>query len=183
MWPSLIEQWFDKADTATIDKGLNWYRNVHESARQMAADAMVPLHTVVGVLAALSPACPWERNLFETKGLLDQAPINCTTYRPNVVKARLILAGRDPQDILGGPKVTSFYQLIMNPRDNYRVCVDRHAVRVCTRRKWKSDKEASRFLKSQYERCADAYRIVADRMDLLPHQVQAVTWEVFRNGT
>lgn len=177
-----ILQWWNKATEEHKRSGLHWYWKAHYLAQQMALSSGHQLHTAVGVIAALSPSCKWERNLFEAEELLHNRPVQHFTYTPNVVKARAILAGNHPDFVLGGPKVTAFYQLIMNPMNDQVVCIDRHAVRVCTRYKWKDDKEAAQWLRRGYESCANAYKNVAKKLNLLPWQVQAVTWEVFRNG-
>lgn len=178
-----ILHWWNKATEENKKNGLHWYWKAHYLAQQMALSSGHQLHTAVGVIAALSPSCKWERNLFEAEELLRNRPVQHTTYTPNALKAKAIVMGGHPGTVLGGQKVTAFYQLIMNPMDEHTVCIDRHAVRVCTRYKWESDVQASQWLRKGYESCANAYRNVAKKLNLLPWQVQAVTWEVFRDGS
>lgn len=178
-----VMQWWDKANDEQRRAGLHWYWKAHYLAQKMALSSGHSLDTAVGIIAALSPGTKWERNLLEAEALLHGRPITHTTYTPNVVKAKAIKLGNHPSKVLGGPKVTAFYKLIMDPSDSNTVCIDRHAVRTCTKYKWKSDVEASQWLRKGYDSCANAYRNVAKKLGLLPWQVQAVTWEVFRDGT
>jgi len=164
-------------------EGLLWYENAHRICLEISGLASKPLESVVGVLAALSPSVSWERNVEEARAmLLGDHTVRYSTYPPNVDKAWRITEGEPPEVVLGGNKVRSFYSLILHPQDGHTVCIDRHAVKVATRREWKSDKEASQFLRTGYDRCAEAYRQVARQLRLLPHQVQAITWLVQRRN-
>lgn len=163
-----------------LEEGLRWFEEANRIALGLARLASKPLFSVAGVIASLSPASSWERNLEEAHALLLGQPINHATYPANVLKARKILAGESPEQVLNGKKVMAFYKLIANPADGYSVCVDRHAVRACTLRRWTGDKEHAAFLRSQYDRCADAYRSVAEMEGVLPHQLQATVWTVQR---
>lgn len=53
----------DAASEDTIEDYKDWYKDAHESARQIAERHGVPLETVVGVIAAISPNMPWAANL------------------------------------------------------------------------------------------------------------------------
>ncbi len=172
---------YSQANKDQMERGLNWYEDAHTLARALAKLSNVTVEQAAGVIAALSPACPWERNIMEAQALLaGNEDVSFTTYPANVDKAYRIKNGGKPLDILGGKKVRSFYALILNPSDPYSVCVDRHAVECITYREWRSDQEKQSFLRSQYDRAADVFRSLAAELDLLPHQVQAITWTVQR---
>ena len=172
---------YSQANKDQMERGLHWYGDAHTLARALAKLGNVTVEQAAGVIAALSPACPWERNIMEAQWLLTgNENVSFTTYPANVDKAYRIKSGGKPLDILGGKKVRSFYALIINPSDPYSVCVDRHAVECITHRKWRSDQEKQSFLRSQYDRAADVFRSLAAELDLLPHQVQAITWTVQR---
>lgn len=161
--------------------GHGWYQSAHTVAYMMAHTTGISMEQACGVIAALSPACPWERNILDAWALCKGNDSHAfTTYGPNIEKGRRILAGESPLDVLGGNKVRAFYSLLLNPADSTTVCVDRHAVKACTRRFWWGDKEPQQFLRSQYGRCANAYRHVAAVCGVLPHQVQATCWIVQR---
>lgn len=179
VYPSKVEQLFKQASRHQLEEGLRWYEEANRIALGMARLASKPLSAMAGVIASLSPSTSWERNLEEAYALSLGQPINHTTYPNNVLKAKRILAGEEPLSVLGGRKVRAFYSLILNPSSE-EVCIDRHALRACTRRRWQSDQEHVRFLKSQYDRCAMAYRVVARKHSIRPHQAQAVVWTVQR---
>ena len=54
---------FKQATQDEIDHGLTWYADAKTDAQEMADKYELPLHIVVGVVAALSPTNRWERNL------------------------------------------------------------------------------------------------------------------------
>lgn len=53
----------DAADPETVESYRGWYRDAHDNAQALADRHGVPLETVVGVIAAISPNMPWLGNL------------------------------------------------------------------------------------------------------------------------
>lgn len=178
-----ILRYLDKASESSWRNGKTWYQRASRKALFIARDVFMSHEQVSGVIAALSPGCSWERNMLEARAMVSgDDSIKYTTYGPNVTKAREIVAGAHPLEVLGGNKVLSFYKLFMDPSDPYTVVVDRHAVRAACAFSFESDIQASNFLRSQYQRCADAYREAASKYNILPHQAQAIVWEHFRKS-
>lgn len=175
-----VERWYQKATFWQTLRGMSWYRRAHKWALSLSSMHGLPVETVAGITAAISPATSWERNVIEVEHLLSGIKIKHTTYTPNVKKAQRILLGEHPMDVLGGKKVLNFYKLIANPRDTASVCIDRHAVRICTKVDFTSDSEAAAYSKKNYESCAEAFREVARNHAVLPWQVQATTWVAYR---
>jgi hypothetical protein len=87
------------------------------------------------------------------------------------------------QEILNGPKVTSFYRCITGDQDD--VCVDGHALSVYLGERIPISKTPS-ISPLLYTTVQRAYRIAATCSDALcghvltPAQVQAVTWVTYR---
>lgn len=163
--------------------GHEWYEAAHLVASKLAREHGHSVEAAAGVISALSPSVSWEKNVEDAEYLLAGDAFHpYSTYGPNVKKAWRIAGGEHPEQVLGGKKVLAFYHLINDPTLGDRVVVDRHAVKVCTRRQWASDNEASGFLKVGYERCAQAYMDVSSSLGLLPHKVQATCWLVQRGA-
>lgn len=163
------------------EAGTYWYAEAHDVAADIATEYNVSVGTAAGVIAALSPRCPWERNvkyawqLFET----GDAPVMFTSKR----KALRIKNGEAALDVLAGNKVVAFYHNIMNPSSGRDVCVDSHACDTAVGRKL-TDPERKQVMerKGGYSAVAEAYRTVADEFGLIPAQAQAIIWLAWRES-
>lgn len=168
--------------------GLGWYAAAHDIARELSAHP----HVGAGVLAAVSPQTGWVDNVTAARLLADDpdrpdvdvAPF-CLVTDYTSGRARQILTGADPFDILGGRKVRSFYSNILRPDRSGPVTVDRHAVVIAlhghgTPTAAVSDKWLERS--GAYSTVASCYRTVGRRLGILPHQAQAIAWTVHRNA-
>jgi len=151
--------------------GMEWYQLAHGLSHRWAAEHRLPFDYVAGIIAALSPRIQWEVNLADAKSILtDGEQASTAAFDPNVVKALWILDGTDPESELGGRKVRSFYRNIADPYASLDVTLDTWMTRVLGM-EWK-------FLqrKGVYDAISAAFRIVADRHCVLPHQLQAALW-------
>jgi len=176
---------------ASVDdraEGLYWYETAHNDAKTLSERHDVTLEQAVGVIAALSPGRQWGLNLLDEDQLIaayvagKRLPGVGSYGRRNIVKARKILDGESPMDVLPvtGPKTRAFYTLILDPTDATTVCVDRHAKAVAVNRLG-SDIDGSNVVHvSEYEFYAWHYRAIAERLGLLSHQMQATTWVCWR---
>lgn len=165
-----------RARAAEIDAGINWYPFAQRSALAMSGRK---LHIGAGVIAALSPLTPWDRNVMLANRAFEQGAASGTLF-VNVAKANAILAGTDPLEVLGGDKVRSFYSNIVNPMGD-DVTIDRHAFDIAMGQ-FTSDKERKPLKnKGVYETFAQAYRDAGTVLgDLTGAQVQAITWVAWR---
>ena len=121
-----------------------WYSDAHAWADSLATAFGLPVETVVGVVAALSPLNGWESQLEWTPRILrawgdvdrSRAVETAGGWIPgpglgaNKRKAARILSGEAPLSVLGGSKVRAFFANIMG--DETAVCVDRHAWAIAT---------------------------------------------------
>lgn len=173
--------------------GLDWYDRAHAQASAIAARQRVSLPVTAGIIAALSPRNPWERNLIDAENCLKAIAVGkaandfkVATFDRNKDKAIAIAKGADPLSVLSPLKTGCFYQNLINPADPATVTVDGHAALVALNRLLdaNSSVKMSKFL---YQTIADAYRqatleINADSLesDILPSQCQAVCWVYVR---
>jgi len=183
-----IENCYHTANTADREEGIYWYQTAHNDALAIARRHNVPVSQAAGVIAALSPGREWGMNLQDADELIrafvagQTLPMVGSYGKKNINKARAILRGADPLDVLPltGPKTRAFYRLILDPADLRTVCVDRHAKAVSLN-KLGSDVEHTNAVRHyEYEWYARHYQTMAERYDIAAHQLQAVCWVTWR---
>ena len=164
---------FDLAGPDEIYRGQVWYLDAHDHATKLGYDAGISTDHAAGVIAAASPQNEWDRNL-------DHARLILAGERPTYMtglfydRARRIVEGEHPTMVLGGRKVRSFWGNIARPWMPGPVTCDRHAcaplgidVRLLER-------------PGVYQALTAAYRTAGRERDLLPHQMQATVWVVWK---
>lgn len=159
----------------------NWYRDANLFAQNLSELTGHSLPKICGVIAALSPLKSWDENKIIARNfLLKTGPAKHTRVMVN--KAKDIISGTGEVDqiceVLNGNKITSFFLNILQPETAGAVTIDRHAVAVALGRN-ATDKELQ-ITTGQYEFFANCYRIAAQKRNVLPLQMQAVTWEIWR---
>ena len=151
--------------------GASWYGDARETAHRLAAEYGATLDTAAGIIAALSPRQTWSGNVRAAETLLAAYALGlelpAVGLRRNAAKAWRIAAGEDPDAVLSGPKVRSFFRNILGDPD--AVTVDTWAARV-------AGETRATFTPAQYGRLAAAYRAAAAALGLAPAIVQATTW-------
>lgn len=167
---------FSQATVAELDEGLNWYREAHGLASRL--DAAKPSRAA-GVIAALSPITPWERNIHLAIRAFEDGEASGTLGR-NVEKANRILNGEDPLDVLSGHKVRAFYSCIAHPETSKTVCIDRHAFDVAHGKVTNDPTRNVLRSAKHYDTVARAYVRAADELGYSAPAVQSVTWIVWR---
>lgn len=171
------------ADPDTFNDGLNWYNEAHSFCAITAIEHGLSLSSVAAIVAALSPAVAWEKNKEDAASLIvDPENAIVSTYGKNREKAVQIVLGADPDEILGGDKVISFYNNILYPERNDRVTIDRHAIRAAI---GDFDNSSDYLVKyaytpKRYANMANGYKLAAKQTNVLPHQLQAVAWLAVR---
>lgn len=166
--------------------GREWYADANRLAQILmhTPDERGPMLTLAGaagVIAALSPLTPWNRN----KELAIRAVSDGTasgTLGNSVRAANRILAGEPPEDVLKSDKVLNFYLSILGSWD--AVCIDRHALEVYHGKRY-TDKTRPAVGKRLYREAADAYReaaktLHAEGTNISATALQAITWLTWR---
>jgi hypothetical protein len=103
--------------------------------------------------------------------------------RSTSAKGIELARGGNPDDILTGLKVQSFYHNLKDPDDPRWVTLDAHAIRGITGR---IDLPVSEYVSvssrpAHYNHFAEVVRQVAKQRGLTPNQVQAIAWTVWRD--
>jgi len=181
MVDSILSVYATASDNAKVE-GIIWYEQANALATILASEFAVPVLDVIKFLAAASPNTSWTIQVKNSREALrryyygDEAgalDVFFSLYRGNRAKALKCLAG----DYTGvrGPKVNAFSHNIAG--DYTVVTVDTWAVKVAglNAAEFKSGIRAK-----QYYQIEAAYIQAARQVNLLPAQLQAITWVAFR---
>jgi len=178
---------FFTANAAELQHGSRWYPDALAACETIAQSYGLPVDTVAGVVAALSPNNKWQRNIIDADnvcrlytlgGYDDAARCKVSTFNGNKTKALRILSGIAPLEVLGGLKVRAFYGCIMG---NDSVCIDGHAFAI-----WKGERipttKTPKISPKLYDAISADYRKAANTINGIlatsysAAQVQAITW-------
>jgi len=183
---------FNLATETDRNEGSKWYGSALTFAYDLHKAYGVPIHSVVGVIAALSPRNRWERNKQDAESMIkvfsaggdfaDLMELKVCTFSSGKKKAAKILtenaSGIDAiLAILKGPKLQEFFSCIVSINDE--VCIDGHAYSI-----WIGDRVALADVPSigvkLRRTIKEDYREAARTLGVKPHVVQAVTWVCWR---
>jgi len=171
---------YSTIDQPTVRAGLSWYNEANQYCRQLGNTFGLELSAVCGIVSALSPGTNYEQNKKDAYHLIKGSPMHkCTTYKANVSKAKSILRGEllpsEAFNLKTGAKTYNFYQNLLNPGNPEYVTIDRHAYAIAMPGDYKGLHLAA------YTRVANGYKMAANRIDILPCQLQAILWIDYRN--
>ena len=173
-----IQGYLNLATPWELLEGKEWYANAKIDCLMLSHLHGVPTNTVAGMVAALSPRNRWSRNVVDAESvILHGECATVATFKTNKAKAVRILQGEWPLDVLSGNKVRAFYTCIVDPLTD-DVCVDGHAYGVACG--YGQRVQVKRITDTEYTKISQAYQCVASANELAPHQVQAITWLVYR---
>ena len=185
-----------------FEHGTTWYTQANKTCREIATLFKLPVSLVVGCLSAISPNNKYNKNVMDARNMcyafvnradtLDEtfANVKVSTYGANKRKAIAIfdaylasmVAGRPMtftkrtvRRILNGQKVTAFFDCIYDCKTN-----------VSTKDRPALGSASTNITKKQYKVISESYVRTAARYNkkhganLLPYQVQAITWVAHR---
>jgi len=182
---------FFTANPAELQHGSRWYPDALAACETIAQAYSLPVDTVAGVIAALSPNNKWQRNIIDADNLCrlytsggydDAAHCKVSTFNGNKCKALQILSGVDPLEALGGLKVRAFYQCILGLDS---VCVDGHAYAIWLG-SYVPTTKTPKISAKLYKSIAAAYGQAAETINgvmgtaYTAAQIQAITWTVWQ---
>jgi hypothetical protein len=219
----------DKADLEKLAKAHLWYVEANQICRGFLTDfsydpknpkkKYIPdltLEKVTGVMAAMSPQMPWPRNIEVCRKILEMEAdpefrkiptvqakdLTGTANTTNVADALKILRGEGtPQQIMGGLKRRSFWNCMLDPTNDWDICVDGWMAAGVRNAgvtyadgspltegalQWLSDGKTQIAMEDSgagYIVLADAVRVAAARTGLTPMEAQAVYWVSVGGGT
>ncbi len=193
-----IREVISTMDPALASEAKDWYGIAHDFSRGIAATLNMPLETVVGVISAVSPRMPWQRNKVTAVRILAEygsyahlSPLEAAKVMGiglnfNVAMAIKIARGAEVDNTLTGVKRRSFFNNIVAPMHSDSVTVDTWMARTLMNVMGWDLAKASGFLRANkmallgtgvgYYLIAESIRTVAGEMNLVPSQVQAMYW-------
>lgn len=186
-----IRNVYSLATADEIRRGLQWYESAHAHACELSSLYSIPLKAASEIIAALSPNVRWERNVADAYTLCgvlaaggSLESIRISTYSANRVKAgaifRAAVAGLPYDGILSGPKVTRFARTIETPWESHGITVDVHAFSVAAGKRFTAKTANASIGTVNYRTCERAYLTVGEELGIAGHQVQAITWTVWK---
>lgn len=166
--------------------GKNWYFTVNEYCLHVAEAFDIPMIKVAGILAALSPNNKFDKNCIDLENfILTGGNCKVSTYNSNKEKAAKILnlsvleANEESiKDILKGMKTVSFFENIFRPHTSEAVTVDLWQIRWAKLLNILPKQGA--LTPKRYNKVVARVRKYAKKLDIMPHQFQAVTWVALR---
>lgn len=165
---NILRVW-DAANSDDMAEGFTWYPEANSIARE-AGDVLVG----AGILSALSPRMPWNRNVALARKAFSE-PLTGGALGRSIASVNAIREGADPLSVLGGLKTRAFFHNIVAPHADDEVTVDTHAIKI-------AGVNADSVGVRAYRDIADSYREAAAIAMVLPQEMQAVTWVAWRNG-
>lgn len=178
--------WFNVATPEQYSDGRAWYATAHDIAADIAVATGIDVYNVAGVIAALSPNNPWNRNIVDAvavcRAVADgrgEDSVRVCTYNANKRRAFAIARG---DSVNSGRKTRSFVHNIAYPRSSLVVTVDIWMIRAALNNPayGLSSSETVSLSDGWYTRISDVIIDIAAQNDLLPCQVQAIIWTVIR---
>ena len=177
------------ADETQHAEGLLWYSDAQKAAHNIAVKYDIAVYIVVAVIAALSPNNKWTRNIVNADALIGAfirgdglLSVKVSTYNKMKQKAWDILAARPDYDgakaMLKGQKITSFFMDIMG---EFNVTIDGHARNIAYGERVGLTDDRTNIGVREYRALQAAYEEAARRVGLMPYQLQAITWRVWRD--
>ena len=177
------------SDETQHAEGLLWYPNAQKAAHDIAIKYDIAVYLVVAVIAALSPNNKWSRNVTNADALIGAFirgdgidSVKVSTYHKMKQKAWDILAARPDYDgakaMLKGQKITSFFCDIMG---EFNVTIDGHARNIAYGERVGLTDDRTNIGVREYRALQAAYEEAARRVGLMPYQLQAITWRVWRD--
>jgi len=183
---------YNLATPDEIEHGVTWYATAYCESLKIAEDLDIPVHIVVGVVAALSPNNKWDRNIVNARDLCT-AYINgdsiesfkVSTYGKMKEKAWRIMDEMPDYEatkvLLNGQKIVCFFENIMGENT---CTVDGHAYNIFHAERQGLTGSIS-IGKKEYAMIQTAYmhaglRTSINGRTLKAYEMQAITWVVWR---
>ena len=169
---------YNQATPEEKDYWGRWYHNAKTDVQELAVQFNLPFPVVAGIVAVLSPGNKWSMNLLAAEKLLQGQP-KINAYPRQVQRAQRILETGDT-GLVSGPKVTVFFNSLMNPKLVEKdMVLDGHAINI-----WRGEKVALKVLSNpnakERAQMVQDYQMAANELGVPVQAVQAVTWYIWK---
>lgn len=182
-----IRKVYREATTDEVSYGEKYYLGYYARLFEVGHKFGYRVNEAAGAFAALSPNNTEQGNWLDLVSLMSAkfytgefTGARVSAYPLNKEKAIRILSGSYAFIVLGGEKTLSFYWNIVEPTNMFPVTVDVHAIAITQGKPLKAKSKEVSISKGQYALIAAMYREIAKELDLVPNQLQAITWNTWK---
>jgi hypothetical protein len=180
---------YNRASKEDISDGLEWYDVALKECQDISERYELPLNTVIGVMAALSPNNRWNINVKNTNQMCaafvnGDSVESCivSTYKTMRAKAWSILEDvliehDEILNRLNGKKIRSFYSNIAGLDE---VTIDGHALNIARGERVELTNNKTSIGVKLYKELQECYIEAARQAGIEPRQMQAITWTTWR---
>jgi len=164
----------------------NWYYEVNDYCLTLSEAYGIPLIKVAGILSALSPNNTFKGNCNSLEKFLEfKTDCKVSTFNGQKEKAKQIYNMVEPTEskikaVLGGLKTQAFFCNIYQPYTSESVCIDLWMIRYA--RRLKLIPQEGTLTPKRYGIVEQAVREYADKLNLRPHETQALIWVDIRGS-
>ena len=186
---------YNQSSDEDIQQGHLWYKDANKIAEHLAIDYRMDISVTCAVIAVLSPRLRWEQNIFDAEALIDAfyhggyaraIKTKSSAFKANKMKAIDIMLGEydlesfyKVEERKSGLKVASFANCIRYPDDSNCVCIDVHATSI-----WVGERITKQnvynITPKRYAVMSEDYRTAAQKLQMAPMDLQAITWVTWR---
>ena len=185
-----IVGFFKESTVSELQDGLKWYNEANDYCKELSSRFNITLSQAAGVIAVYSSQTGWAENKRYALTFL-MYPKNRLKSLVQDIKAKNIIKLDSENKIFHALSVNgtafktkSFFLNIVNPDLATNVTIDRHAIAICLQKpdnvEALPESYGSNITKKQYDFFQQCYMDAAKELDILPHQLQAITWVTYR---
>lgn len=185
-----IMRFYNLANDLEAQEGLKWYEQANIYSRELSARFGLSLSQIAGIIAAFSPQTKWDQNKrFAVSFLLTNKNVRIKSWSQTrkAIKIRKLNHEDEIYKALSiankAWKTKAFFLNICNPDIVTSVTIDRHAIAACIQSPDNVvalNDEYGRLTKAQYNFFQLAFVTAAGEVGIMPHQLQAIVWIVYR---
>ena len=184
-----IMRFYNLASHLEAQEGMNWYKEANTYSKELSARFGHSLSQIAGIIAVFSPQSGWAENKRYAVSFLTN-PKNRVKSLCQTLKVKNICKLQDEAKIYNALSITgkafktkAFFLNILNYDIVTNVTIDRHAIAACIQNPsnvWALDESYGKLTKQQYEFFELAYVTAAGELGIMPQQLQAIVWTVYR---
>lgn len=183
-----ILKYYNLSTDLQKSNGLKWYKEAYNFCLGISNKTGLEVYRIIGVLAALSPQCSWDRNK-EITYLFCVNKIDTGLHTSQQInKAYASLSANNPDEIFNlltkeGIKTSCFYwNILLHGMNTGKATIDRHAIGISIQDPTNTAPltDSLQMTKKQYDFFVTCYCKAAKKVNLLPQDLQAITWLTYR---
>ena len=173
---------YTHASEETRVEGAAWYLRAYREAKRLADDFCVDTEVAAAVIAALSPASYWGRNVIDARRIFTEfESATVQGYAANKLLACRVVREQNPM-LVKGLKTRPFWETIAHPLADNVPVIDRHMIHAAVGQVL-PDKERRQYYQAKnIQQVQEAVLQLAAIEDVRPCEVQATIWLVWRNS-